>query len=358
MVKRQFQRFLMRSYKREQYFIYYSSFRGKFTFAQLIKLFYPLNPNSISRRLTHCFTFALPKGMKTAWWLIKITVPVSFGVMLLDYFGILALMAHYTGPAFRNIGLPGVSAIVLITSIFTNIYSVVAVLSILHLPIREGIIIGTMCLVSHGFPIETTVMKRTGSSAIRMILLRLTGSLAVGWILNMVMPGSMSAETHTVIQHRELFSVAFMHWLGAISKTTLKILILVNLLLVFQQLLEEFGWIGVIEKPLSPLMKVFGLPRSTSLSWVVANLIGLAYGSAIMINESEEGRMNREDADLLNHHVALSHSQLEDPLLFLTLGYPILWLIWPRILIAIASVWLRRAEIKLRAVYRSRQATA
>jgi len=316
-----------------------------------------LNQHSTIQRIKHSVTSALPKGMKTAWWLIKITVPVSFGVLLLDYFGILSLMAQYTGPVFKHIGLPGVSAIVLVTSIFTNIYSVVAVLSLLQLPMREGIILGAMCLVSHGFLIETAVMKRTGSSAIRMLLVRLTGSFVIGMMLNLLMPGSMSVDTHTVIHHQEAFGVAFMHWLNSISRTTFKILVLVNVLLVFQRILDEFGWIGAIEKPLAPLMKIFGLPRSTTLSWVVANLIGLAYGSAIMIDESEKGRMNREDADLLNHHVSLSHSQLEDPLLFLTLGYAIHWLIWPRIIIAIAAVWLRRAEIKFLAVYRSRRAT-
>jgi spore maturation protein SpmB len=306
-------------------------------------------------RLKRSVASALPKGMKTAWWLIKITVPVSFGVMLLDYFGILALMAQYTGPVFSHLGLPGVSAIVLVTSVFTNIYSVVAVLSLLHLPMREGIILAGMCLVSHGFLIETAVLKRTGSSAIRMLLLRLTGSFVLAWMLNLVMPGSISAETHSIIQSHQEFSIVFLHWLSSISQTTVKILILVNVLLIFQRILDEFGWIGAIEKPLFPFMKIFGLPRSTALSWVVANLIGLAYGSAIMIDESEKGKMNREDADLLNHHIALSHSQLEDPLLFLTLGYPILWLIWPRIIIAIAAVWLRKAELKFMAVYRSKR---
>ncbi len=311
-------------------------------------------PNTI-QRLKHSITSALPKGMKTAWWLIKITVPVSFGVLLLDYFGILALMGQYTGPVFRHLGLPGVSAIVLVTSIFTNIYSVVAVLSLLQLPMREGLILATMCLVSHGFLIETAVMKRTGSSAIRMLLLRLTGSFVIGWILNLIMPGSISAEIHTIFQKQQDFGPVFMHWLNTISHTILKILILVNLLLIFQRILDEFGWIGTIEKPLSPFMKIMGLPRSTTLSWVVANLIGLAYGSAIMIDESEKGKMNREDADLLNHHVALSHSQLEDPLLFLTLGYAIHWLIWPRIILAVASVWLRKAELKVSAFYRSKR---
>jgi Fe2+ transport system protein B len=312
--------------------------------------------NTTLRRLAHAIASALPKGMKTAWWLLKITIPVSFGVMLLDHYGALALMAQYTGPLFRHLGLPGVSAIVLVTSIFTNIYSVVAVLSLLQLPMREGIIIGTMCLVSHGFLIETAVMNRTGSSVARMLLLRLTGSLVVAWLLNLLMPGSISPDVHGLVQHQETLGTALMHWLNSISRTTLKILVLVNILLIFQRILDEFGWLGLIEKPLSPLMKIFGLPRSTTLSWVVANLIGLAYGSAIMIEESEKGRMNRQDADLLNHHVALSHSQLEDPLLFLTLGYAIHWLIWPRLIIAIAAVWIRKAELKVMAIYGRKRA--
>lgn len=314
-----------------------------------------MEPYSSKQRIIRSIKSALPKGMKTAWWLIKITVPVSFAVMLLDYSGILTLMANYTGPVFRYIGLPGISTIVLVTSIFTNIYSVVAVLSMLQLPVREGMILATMCLVSHGFLIETAVMKRTGSSAIRMLLLRLTGSFIMGWFLNMVIPGSISPDILTVNHQNHTFSFMFLHWLSSISQTTIKILILVNILLIFQRILDEFGWIGAIEKPLSPVMKIMGLPRSTTLSWVVANLIGLAYGSAIMIDESEKGRMSREDADLLNHHVSLSHSQLEDPLLFLTLGYAIHWLIWPRIIIAISAVWLRRLELKISAVYKSKR---
>jgi hypothetical protein len=52
--------------------------------------------------------------------------------------------------------------------------------------------------------------------------------------------------------------------------------------------------------------------------------------------------MTKEDADLLNHHISISHSQLEDPLLFLTLGYTLHWLIWPRVIVAIAAVWLKK----------------
>ncbi len=289
---------------------------------------------------------ALPKGLKTAWWLIKITVPVSLAVMLLDHYGILSLVAGYTSPLFSRLGLPGASAVVFITSIFTNIYSVVAILAMLDFPLREGTILAVMCLISHGFLIESAVMKRTGSSVARMVLVRLTGSFLAAWLLNLVMPGKMS-EVPLLVSGTDIgLTAALLYWLTSITATVLKILVLVNLLLVGQQLMEEFGWIAAINNPLGPVMKVFGLPRSATLSWVVANLIGLAYGSAIMIDQREKGSMSRSDADLLNHHVAVSHSQLEDPLLFITLGYALHWLIWPRMLMALLAVWLRKLELR------------
>lgn len=305
----------------------------------------------VHSRIINSIKKALPKGLKTAWWLIKITVPVSFAVMLMDHYGILNAIAQVTSPAFQYLGLPGVSAIVLITSILANIYSVVAVLTLLDLPMREGIILATMCLVSHGFIIETAVMKKTGSSAIGMMLVRLAGSVAVALILNMVMPGTFTAEHEEYTRTTISINEALINWAVSIGSTVGKIFILVNLLLIFQQILEEFGWIKLLEKPLSPFMKVMGLPGSTTFSWVVGNLVGLAYGSAIMIDQREKNRMSAEDADLLNHHVSISHSQLEDPLLFMTLGYALHWLIWPRILVAIASVWLRRGYLHLKAEY-------
>jgi hypothetical protein len=316
-----------------------------FAIISMNKFLSALQNNSTLIKLKGCVLTALPKGMKTSWWLIKITIPVSLGVLLLDYYGILDFLARYTEPLFKHMGLPGVSAIVLITSIFTNVYSVVAVLTTLNLPVREGMIIAIMCLVSHGFIIETAVLKKTGSSPVRMLLLRLTCSFVIGWMMNLMMPGVAATDLVSGSRNHGELSAVLLSWVISITRTTVKIIILVNLLLIFQKILEVFGLIRLLEKPLSPLLRLMGLPEKTTLSWIVANLIGLAYGSAIMISLVEEGKLNKADADLLNHHIAISHSQLEDPLLFLTLGYSILWLIWPRVLLAIIVVWLRKAEL-------------
>lgn len=262
-------------------------------------------------RLLFCVKEALPQGFKTALWLLKITIPVSFAVMLLDYFGGLEYIAQFTTPIFKIIGLPGVAAIVIITSIFTNIYSVIAVLTALALPVRDGTIIAVMCLISHGFIIETAVLKKTGSNPVRMILLRLISSFIIGWILNLLIPGSSSSSEIISTHQEQIFSVVLFNWFFLIGKTVLKILILINLLLILQKILEEFGVIKLLERPLKPLMVILGLPKQTSFSWIVANTLGLAYGSAVMINQVKDNKMNKKQADILNHHISLSHSQLE-----------------------------------------------
>jgi len=61
-----------------------------------------------------------------------------------------------------------------------------------------------------------------------------------------------------------------------------------------------------------------------------------------MVEEVEAGKLSRTDADLLNFHIAISHSNLEDLLLFAAIGVSIWWMLIPRLFIAIAAVWGRR----------------
>ncbi len=300
---------------------------------------------NIRERLVRCIKTALPQGTKTALWLLKLTIPVSFAVFLLDFFGVLNVIAGWVAPLFKLIGLSGQASIVLITSFFTNIYSVIAVMTTLGIGHREGIILAVMCLISHALIVETAIQKKTGSTPWRMVATRLSASFMAAFMLNIILPAEPIAVSENMVRSVGEFTPALQHWLLNMLQTTLKIVILVNLLLIIQKILNEFGLIKWILMPFTPLLKVMGLPSSTGFLWVVANTLGLGYGGAIMISETEDGKLSREDADLLNHNIAISHSQLEDPLLFVAIGYPLGILIWPRVLLAIVFVWLRRFEI-------------
>jgi hypothetical protein len=52
--------------------------------------------------------------------------------------------------------------------------------------------------------------------------------------------------------------------------------------------------------------------------------------------------MKRQEADLFNHHAAVSHSLLEDTILYAALGIPVFWLTVPRLAMAILVVWAER----------------
>jgi hypothetical protein len=288
----------------------------------------------------------IPSAIKTAIWLVKITVPISFVVTLLVYFGVVGYVATFLNPVFSVMGLPGEASLVFITSLFLNIYSAIAVITQLPLTLREITILAVMCLIAHNLIVETAVQVKTGSKAWHIISLRLSWAIISGFVLNWILPSQMQGSTAVFVQGAATsFSEMLIVWGKSAFFLSVKILILVTVLMILQQLLKEFGVIKLLSRVLKPALKVFGLPQSTSFLWIVANILGLAFGSAVMVEEVKNGTISKRDADLLNYHIAISHSNLEDLLLFAAIGVPVLWILLPRLVIAALVVWARRLAI-------------
>jgi len=122
----------------------------------------------------------------------------------------------------------------------------------------------------------------------------------------------------------------------------IKVSILVFLIMIAQKLMEEYRVTEGLSRIFAPLMRVFGLPREASFLWIVINVVGYAYGAGIVVERVKSGKMKSQGADLFNHHAAISHSLFEDTALYLALGVSLFWLVIPRLLIALAVVWLEK----------------
>jgi hypothetical protein len=294
-------------------------------------------------RLLKCVKEAIPKALKTAFWILKITLPVSLAVSILNYYGLIQLVTQHLTPAFNLIGLSGEAALPFVTGVLLNIYSVIAVVSQLGLDMREITIIAVMSLIAHNLIIETSIQSKTGSRAWHMVVLRIDTAFVAAAVLNLVLP-EMSKKISFVANSQIATGIPELlyGWLISSFKLILKITILITLLMILQRILQEFKLIELLTQPLKPVLKIMGLPPSTSFLWIVANTLGLAYGSAVMMEEVNQGRITNRDADLLNHHIAISHSNLEDVLLFVAIGVSAFWLLIPRIIIAVLVVWGRR----------------
>lgn len=300
------------------------------------------------KRILECVRGALPVALKTSVWFLKIMLPVSFLVMLLSWFNILPYLSAFAAPLFVKIGLPGDAALVFVTSIFTNLYTVIALMANLEFTMRESLILAMMCLISHNFVVETLVQKKCGSSPWAMIGLRVITSFIAAFLLNFLLP-EMTGRINSAQAVVMGFSDTLLHWLKGSLMLALKIVVIISLLMILQRLLKEFGVLKLLSVWLGPFMDFFGLPRATAFLWLVGNTLGLAYGSAVLMEDVRGGKLTAREADLLNYHLAVSHSQLEDPLLFAVLGLPLLWLILPRLILAAVVVWLNRACYAMRA---------
>lgn len=295
------------------------------------------------KRLQKCVVESLPSTYKTCIWLLKIMLPISLGVRILDYYGFIEYLSTYLHPLFDLIGLPGRLAIVFVTSIFVPLYGTIAVMASLSMTLRDATILSIMCLVAHNLFVECAVTKKTGSSFFGMIALRIGMAFVVAYVLNKILPidNSLFLLSKNIESYNGLKDV-FISWFYSSLQLTFILVVIVASLMILQRILIEFNMIEKISKPLVPLMRIFGLPDNAPFLWIVGNVVGLAYGGAVMVDMIEEGKITKEDANLVNYHLSISHSLLEDTVLFVALGINVWVIIISRISFAIIVVWTKR----------------
>ena len=297
---------------------------------------------------------AIPRAFKTIWWIFKITAIVSFAMLILKYTGILTWIAAAVSPVFQIFGLPGDASLAYVSGYFINVYSCIAVVSTLDLTVRQITILGTMTLAAHAMVVECAVQKKTGTNITYTVILRTLGSLALGIIMNQLLPGKPVFDSASVnlsdipfFNIKEEFWPMFVVWFKGLVKLAAWMTVLITLLNVIQRAFYEYGIMTYISRFFSPLLTLFGLPKETSFLWIVANVVGLSYGSAAIMDEMERGGISDRSILELNTHIGISHSNLEDLMLFAAMGGQWYWMLLFRWAMVTLLVWSLRLYFKL-----------
>lgn len=301
-----------------------------------------------NQRLWTAAKSGLPKAKRTILWLLKMILPISLAVRLLQFSGVLDLVSSLLNPIFQSVGLPGEASIAFVSSVFLPLYAPIAIASTLTLTIRQITILAIMCLISHNTLVESAIQKKTGSSFAFIWLLRISMSFLAAFIWNSLLPQDMgvSHALTTTIAEQTLGTVLWIWFQGALV-LSLKIALIVTALMVFQRILEEFHIMDLLSNAFAPIMQFMGLSRNSSFLWLVANIVGLTYGSAIIIEQVQEGKIDVKDVRNLNNHLAISHSLLEDTAIWVVVGVPLFWVTVPRVALAIIVVWAVRGFERL-----------
>lgn len=286
-------------------------------------------------------------ALKTALWIIRIIIPVSFIVTLLDFYGIIEWISAYTAPLFQLIGLQGNAAIVYFSSLFLPLYAPIAIIATLPLTLREITILALMCLITHNLPIECAVQRRCGTPFWQTLVIRLTFSILGGILLNLILPETLSLPTSikdineaegVLNSQLSTLNSQLLTWLNTTLSLCIRIILIITALMYGQYLLKRYGIINKIARPLAPLMRLCGLHPDSAFLWLVAQIVGLTYGAGIMAQEIEESNADREELHRINLHISVNHSLIEDTAIFCMLGVAWYFLIIPRLIFAIIIV--------------------
>lgn len=269
-------------------------------------------------------------------------IPISLAVTLLQYSGILDLIAGVLHPVFVHIGLPGASALAFISGAAAGTYAGIAAMMAMPLTMRQASILAIMIALCHALPMECAVNRKTGSSFWKMGLIRLLMAFLSAFILNAFLPEMEQSYIFSGVDRQNSWGEMLLGWTVSQLKMAAMVFAIIYALMAVQRLLEAYGLMKPLSGFLSPLMKVFGLPANTAYMWLVGNVIGISYGSAVMLELEQQGLITREEANEANYHLIMNHSLLEDTIVFAATGISPLLLVSVRISFAVLLVWTRK----------------
>ena len=274
--------------------------------------------------------------------MLKLMIPFSLIVTLLQHYSVLEQFASLLNPFFSYLGLPGTSAVIFVSGALAGTYAGIAAMTAIPLTMKQASILAVMIALCHALPMECAVNKKTGSSFWKMGILRILMALLCAAVLNIVLPQFPGHYLYMGVPSTVSLETLLSAWLVSQLKMSAMVYLIIYLLMVVQHAIEAYSLLPPLSRLLEPLMKLFGLPRQSAYMWLVGNVLGISYGSAVMLELEERGTITQEDANDVNHHLIMNHSMLEDTIVFSVTGISGLLLITTRLTAALVLVWCRR----------------
>jgi hypothetical protein len=287
-------------------------------------------------------------GLKKGWdgflWIMKIVLPISFFTALLAWSGWLNRLDFMLAPAMDLLSLPTMAALPLIIGMLANIYGALAAMAVLPFTTAQMTLMGIFLLTAHNLIQEGIIQAKSGLHPVKATLFRLGAAVAT---VMLVAPFLRDGQTMSIpVDVATTAAIPFLQmvkeWAWATLELSIKIFLICMSLLTLLEILKAGGWITDIVKLFSPFLKIMGLDKKLGFLWMTAIVFGLAYGGAVIVEETKDGSLSKQDLEMLHLSIGINHSMVEDPALFMSLGLSAFWLYIPRLIMAIITVRLMR----------------
>jgi hypothetical protein len=272
--------------------------------------------------------------------MLKIIVPISLFTTLLAWSGWINWLDFILAPVMGVMGLPSMAAIPLLVGLLTGIYGAIAAMAPLPLTIDQMTLLAIFLLISHNLLQEGVIQRQSGLTFFKATSVRLIASIATVVIISRFM--GHETTSGALADAPVITQVPFISMLKTWTASTLvlcgKILVIIVTLMIILEIMKSYQMIDRIVLVMAPVLKILGLGKQTGFLWLTAAAFGLTYGAAVIVEEVKEGSLSTDELERLHVSIGINHAMIEDPLLFLSLGLGLFWMIMPRLIAAIVAV--------------------
>ncbi|WP_270180087.1 nucleoside recognition domain-containing protein [Alkalihalobacillus sp. CinArs1] len=294
----------------------------------------------------------LKTGLQTTWELGKIIFPITLLVTILRYTPVLEWVISLIEPAMKWLGLSGEAAIPLVIGNFLNLYAGIGAILTLDLSVKEVFILAVMLSFSHNLLIESGVAAKVGVKLWVILCVRIGLAVVSGFIINLVWQGGNEQAVYGLVPQSSEevngWGLILLQGLEKASIGVLQLALIVIPLMIFIQVMKDREWLNVFSKWMAPITRSLGMRENTSTTLAAGLVFGLAYGAGVMIQAAKEDGVKKKDLYLAFIFLVACHAVIEDTLIFIPLGIPVIWLLLVRLITAvlltlvISIIWKRK----------------
>ncbi|TKR57046.1 hypothetical protein D7I39_01790 [Allopusillimonas ginsengisoli] len=279
----------------------------------------------------------------------RIMLPVMVVVKVAQELGLVDLVGRLITPIMGLLNLPPEAGLIWATTVLTGMFGGIATLSTLassvDMTVGQVSALGAMMLFAHSLPVEQAIVRRAGASFWLTAALRLGTAIfyggAVAWASHFT--GALSQPVSFAWLSGSSFTHEAEGYLGWAESTAYSLGIVLLIIIVLVAVLDAFDRLGItrrITAIITPLLRLSGLNAEVAPVTTVGVLLGLSYGGALIIEESEKKNFSPRTRFLALSWLCLSHSLIEDTLLIMALGANVWVVLVGRVAITLAIISL------------------
>lgn len=274
--------------------------------------------------------------------LVMVMVPIAVATQALAEFGVIKAASPWLAPAMQLFGLPPELALAWLTGLLVGMWGGVIVLFTLvpvtALSTADMTVFSSLLLMAHAIPVEQRIVAKAGPNVWATSIIRIAGAMAfaallhqlfaaTGWLSQPVAPVWTPAAGETGW-------TSFFHGLAKTLVVMLGVLIALTWVM---ELLRAAGILDALYKGLAPLFRLVGLRQEALPFTTVGLLLGISYGSGLMLAEVRRQPIEPRQVFLASVFMGFAHSLIEDTLVVVALGADLATVLFGRLAFAIVA---------------------